>query len=181
MPRSDRRQRTSRAAAPARPRKAGVRVRPATAADLPVLVRHRRKMWEAIGRGTPAELDVHDQRYRRWVAQGLRIGRFVAYVATERDGNPLGSGAIWLVPAQPRPDPVPREFQPYILSMYTEPGARGRGVASRIVRALVAWAREHGYPRVSLHASKMGRGVYERLGFKATNEMRRVLRRSGRR
>jgi GNAT superfamily N-acetyltransferase len=137
-------------------------------------------MWEAIGRGTPDQLDDHDRRYRAWLRSETRAGRFVAFVACEASGRSLGSGAIWLMPSQPRPDPHPRKVVPYILSMYTDPGARGRGVASRIVRELVRWARAEGYGRVLLHASKMGRHVYERLGFRATNEMRRNLRGAGR-
>ena len=149
---------------------------PATLGDLAVLVRHRRAMWEAIGRGTPRQLAVHDRVYRRWVRAEWAAGRFAAFLVRDRDGPVLGSGAVWLVPAQPRPGPRIQRLAPYILSMYTDPAARGLGVASRIVRALVGWARARGYPRVTLHASKMGRGVYERLGFRTTNEMRYTLR-----
>jgi hypothetical protein len=34
------------------------------------------------------------------------------------------------------------------------------------------WARDRGYPWMTLHASHMGRPVYEKLGWEATNEMR---------
>ncbi len=147
-------------------------MRAATLRDLDLLVRHRRAMWEAIGRGTPSELDAHDRRYRSWVRREVRAGRFAAYVAVEPDGTPLGSGGVWLMPAQPRPARRPAERLPYVLSMYTEPRARGRGVASAIVSALVRWSKARRFPRVTLHASAMGRGVYVRLGFEATNEMR---------
>ncbi len=165
----------------ARSRAAGRRppflLRPATLGDLRVLVGHRRAMWEAIGRGTRRELDVHDRAYRRWVRAEWAAGRFTAVVATEPGGRPLGSGAVWLTPSQPRPGRLATQQTPYILSMFTEDDARGRGVASGIVRALVLWCRDRGYPRVTLHASKMGRDVYARLGFRPTNEMRLDLRR----
>jgi len=58
------------------------------------------------------------------------------------------------------------------LSMYTEPDFRKRGVASMVVKEAIRWCRKRRYERLMLHASKMGRGVYRRLGFKRTWEMR---------
>lgn len=142
-----------------------------------MLVRHRREMFLELGSGTPAELDRHDRVYRRWAAAGMRSKRFFAFVVEGPDGRPVGSGAIWLQPQQPRPRWVEFPDLPYILSMYTEPGARGHGVASRLVEAMIGWARRRGYPRIFLHASRMGRPVYERIGFEAGNEMRFALER----
>jgi hypothetical protein len=34
------------------------------------------------------------------------------------------------------------------------------------------WSREQGFDRVVLHASDAGRPLYEKIGFKPTNEMR---------
>jgi GNAT superfamily N-acetyltransferase len=139
---------------------------------VPTLVAHRRRMWEAIGGRSRGELDRADPIYRDWVEREARAGRFVAFLVEERGGRVLGSGAVWLSPAQPRPGRLARETMPYILSMFTEPDARGRGVASRIVRAMIAWSSRRGYRRIFLHASEQGRPVYTRLGFELGNEMR---------
>ena len=61
------------------------------------------------------------------------------------------------------------------MSMFTEPSFRGKGVASGIVKAAVEWSRVNGYQLVMLHASEMGRGVYERLGFERLWQMRLKL------
>jgi GNAT superfamily N-acetyltransferase len=98
----------------------------------------------------------------------------VAYIA-EIDGQPAGSGCVWFQPAQPRPG-MAEIRTPYILSMYTAPEFRGLGVATKIVRRLVAFCRVRRYARVTLHASPQGRAVYRRLGFERTWEMRRSLR-----
>ncbi len=129
-------------------------------------------MWEEIGGFTAAELDRADGAYRRWVERERRAHRFRAYVVEEPPGRPVASGALWRSPAQPRPGALARESMPYLLSMYTDPAERGRGIASDLVCAMVDWARAHGYRRVYLHASKLGRGVYARLGFEDGNEMR---------
>jgi GNAT superfamily N-acetyltransferase len=152
-----------------------IRLRRTTLDDLPTLVVHRRRMWEDIGGRTRGELDRADPVYRRWVRREIAAGRFVGFLVENRAGRPLGSGAIWLTPSQPRPGRLAGPTMPYILSMFTEPAARGRGVASRIVHAMIAWATRRGFRRIFLHASEQGRSVYERLGFVPGNEMRLEL------
>jgi GNAT superfamily N-acetyltransferase len=149
-------------------------VRRARLADIEVLVAHRRGMWEAIGDFTKSEIAAADPVYRRWMRRMWRQHRYFAWIVDDAEGRPVGSGAIWLSEAQPRPRDSPR-FRPYILSMYTEPGHRGEGIASAIVRAAVDFARGRGYRRVTLHASVMGRSVYRRLGFERGWEMRLAL------
>jgi len=73
----------------------------------------------------------------------------------------------------PRPGHLDGQPEGLIVSVWTEPGHRRRGVATRVVGAILAWCREQGVTRVSLHASAEGRGLYERFGFWPTNEMRR--------
>jgi GNAT superfamily N-acetyltransferase len=129
-------------------------------------------MFLELRRWNPEHLDRHDRVYRQWARSRLLDGTLRAYVVDAPDGSIAGSGAVWLAPQQPRPHPGARLVQPYILSMYTERRARGRGVASRIVTEMVRWAADEGYPRIFLHASKLGRPVYARLGFVEGNEMR---------
>jgi hypothetical protein len=40
------------------------------------------------------------------------------------------------------------------------------------MQTLIGWAGDAGLHTLVLHASDAGRPLYERLGFKATNEMR---------
>jgi GNAT superfamily N-acetyltransferase len=63
------------------------------------------------------------------------------------------------------------DAEPYLLSMYTEPSYRGKGLASMIVKESKKWARKRGYTWMTLHASKAGRKVYTKLGWKRTWEM----------
>ena len=145
--------------------------RPASLSDLELLTEHRHRMWTAIGHRTESEIRAHDRGYRRWLGPRLRSHEVVGIVAESPRELPLGSGLVWFRPDQPRPG-FPRLVTPYILSMFTEPESRGRGIASGIVRRLVRACRDRGYPSVVLHASEEGRGVYARLGFERTWEMR---------
>jgi GNAT superfamily N-acetyltransferase len=60
----------------------------------------------------------------------------------------------------------------------THPDARGQGLASRLLSIAIAAAAERGARTTSLHATKKGRGVYERLGFRALGAMRMWERRA---
>jgi hypothetical protein len=42
--------------------------------------------------------------------------------------------------------------------------------------AMIAWCKQEGFARVTLHASNQGRHLYESLGFEDSNEMRLNLR-----
>ena len=157
------------------PRRGRWTVRRATARDIPTLVRHRRRMWIELRRYPERDLDRHDLVYARWVREGLATRTILAFVVEGPGRSVAGSGCLWLMPSQPRPGSLGRGRVPYILSMYTEPAHRRRGVATRLVREMVRWSRAHGYARVLLHASRFGRPVYERLGFEASSEMRLEL------
>lgn len=150
-----------------------MRLRRATLDDLGVLVRHRRGMWEAMDGEHAAGLDEADAVYRRWARARLRSGRLVGWVAEERR-MPVASGCVWLQPVQPMPG-QPGGLRPYLLSMFTEPHARGRGHAERVVRAAMDWCRAEGHARLVLHAAPLARPLYGRLGFERGWEMRIAL------
>lgn len=50
--------------------------------------------------------------------------------------------------------------------MYTKPEYRGRGIATSMLARLAEEAKRRGVKKLWLGASKMGRPVYEKFGFK---------------
>ena len=145
-------------------------LRPATLADLDLLVLHRRRMWEDMGTLAPGAPDRSEPAYRRWLAPLLAGGEVVGWVERDAAGRDVGSGLLWFQPWHPRPM-VPRGTIPYLLSVFVEPEARGRGIARAIAERAIAAARKAGHPRIALHASDAGRPLYERLGFTPRSEM----------
>jgi GNAT superfamily N-acetyltransferase len=139
-------------------------------ADIDLLVRHRRRMWEDIGGYAVDEMDEAQARYRKWIAPRLKSGTVIAFIVQKRDGEPVSSGCLWLQESHPRPG-VPSRHVPRIISVYTEPEFRRMGHATSIVRTAVDWCKRHGFKRVSLNSSDFGRHIYERMGFKKTSEM----------
>lgn len=59
----------------------------------------------------------------------------------------------------------------------TLPEARGRGLAARLLQAALVEARERGAETSTLQATKLGYGVYERLGYRDIGEFQMWERR----
>lgn len=113
-----------------------------------------------------------------YFARAIPEGSYVAWVAQHRDasGEIVGGAGLQLRELLPRPHPeqtrLMRGPQALILNVFTERSWRRRGVAEALMRELLAWCRDNGVESVVLHASNEGRPLYEKLGFRPTNEMR---------
>jgi GNAT superfamily N-acetyltransferase len=131
-------------------------------------------MWEDMGVEGATLLDEADREYRKWARTRFRSGTLVGWIVETPAGIVAGGGCVWLRPKQPGPRSR-GVIEPYLLSMYTEPEYRRKGVASKIVREVVKWSARKGYGRVLLHASKKGRNLYQKHGFTRIWEMRLEL------
>lgn len=54
--------------------------------------------------------------------------------------------------------------------MYTKNAYRGKGIATTLLTKLVEEAKSLGIKKIWLGASKLGRPVYKKFGFKETDE-----------
>lgn len=127
-----------------------------------------------MGYRNKAALDDTDKVYRRWARKLLKNGELVGWIV-EVSKKPVASGCIWLKPVPPLPG-YEGGPQPYLLSMYTEPEFRGKGLAKKIVLESLRWAKKQGFFRMTLHTSDMGKSIYEKLGFERTWEMKKEFR-----
>ncbi|HZW85419.1 MAG TPA: GNAT family N-acetyltransferase [Nitrososphaerales archaeon] len=146
-------------------------VRSAAKSDIDVIVHQRNEMFRAIHPELAHTLEAYGRQFRRWAIAELRKKKLVCFLVEDSDGNVVAGGSIWLKPTQPSPR-VPGSERPYLMSMYTEPSHRRKGLATILVRHAIRWSKAHGYRRLELHASDEGREVYARLGFERTWEMR---------
>lgn len=64
----------------------------------------------------------------------------------------------------------PAGLSGHIMNIWTDPAFRGRGIAWRMLDLLTAAACERGCLTVSLHTTAMGRPLYQRYGFTATDD-----------
>jgi GNAT superfamily N-acetyltransferase len=153
-------------------------LRLATVDDIPVLVRHRRQMFEDMAalkgeQYNRAGLEAMDAAYAVLLRYEIPAGSTRVWVI-EDAGQIAASGALKFTDWLPRPDGSRRGLV-YVHSVYTEPAYRRMGLARRILHAMIDYCRVNGWSRISLHASELGRGLYGDLGFEPTNEMRLVL------
>jgi GNAT superfamily N-acetyltransferase len=128
-------------------------------------------MFEDMRHRTRAQHRVADDSYRRWAPAMMKKNLLRCRLVVTRDGEAAAGGCVWLRDVQPGPG-HPAEKVPYLLSMYTEPRFRRRGLAMMLVEEAMAWARKNGYREMTLHASKKGRKVYRKLGWERTWEMK---------
>jgi ribosomal protein S18 acetylase RimI-like enzyme len=150
--------------------------RPATAADLDVLVRHRVRMFAEIGFTSDDGFAGLAAASRAWFGEALAGGRYLGWLVA-RAGPPseIVAGSGMLLHEWP---PGIRDLgttRAYVLNVYTEPQHRGHGLATLLTRTSVEEARNRGIRVVTLHASDEGMPIYRRLGFEETNEMRLLL------
>ena len=146
-------------------------LRPATETDIPVLAYQRCAMFEATGLLHAADGGELETAVRRYLEEAMPAGTFHAWLV-EAGGVVVAGGGLQLRTLQARPGFVRGEPEGLVVSMWTEPAHRRRGLGSRVLEALLAWCEARGIRRLTLHASAEGRPLYQRYGFKPTNEMR---------
>ena len=84
----------------------------------------------------------------------------------------MAGGGLQLRTLMPRPGYVHEEPEGLIVSMWTDPEHRRRGLGRSVVEAILAWGRANGVTRFTFHASEAGHPTLRVYGFAETNEMR---------
>ncbi len=151
-----------------------IRIRKAGIGDLASILHHRRALFEEMGEPA-ALLDRMEQLSSDYFSEALVAGTYQAWLGETASGQ-IAGGAGVVVDAAPGVPGEERAQRVYIRNLYIEPAFRRAGVATRIMEAMIEWCRAEGFGFVSLHATKLGRPLYEALGFKPTTELRLKLR-----
>jgi GNAT superfamily N-acetyltransferase len=127
--------------------------------------------------GAPSRDNKWEEEYLKFVKEMTKEERFVGFLfESKKDKMPIASGCLWIRDLPPRPSTSSHNgLEPYLLSMYTVPEYRGVGLAPRIVHEAMKWSKRKGFSRITLHASRMGRPIYKKLGWERGWEMRRKL------
>jgi GNAT superfamily N-acetyltransferase len=135
----------------------GTRVRIESITDHPELIETvARWQWGEWGHLDPADSLAARIAGLRAQAAGGQIP--TTYVALEGDA-PLGSASVVVADMPTHP-----ELAPWLASVYVTPSARGRGVASALVRCVVEHVAAMGVARLYLY-TEGARGLYEKLGW----------------
>jgi GNAT superfamily N-acetyltransferase len=149
-------------------------IRPATHDDIETLVTHRRAMFFEMGHRDETVLDTMTAAFRPWLLARMATREYLAWVATGSDASIVAGLGLWLMDWPPHMI-GPGARRGNIVNVYTESAHRRRGFAQRLMEVALDWCRSNGIRAVILHASNDGRALYEKLGFKPTNEMRLLI------
>jgi len=152
-----------------------IAIREGTIADIPEIARQRRRMCEDMNYTDPDVLSAMVSATADYLKKAIPEGSFRSWLACD-NGRVVAGGAVVISPWPAHAYDLECR-RATILNVYTEPEYRRRGIARQIMDIMIAWCRNEGFARVSLHASEHGRHLYELLGFEDSNEMRLNLRR----
>ncbi len=127
-------------------------------------------MFEAMGCDDPAQLDAADAAAAAYFAEAIPAGRFHGWLAVASTGLAASSGGVVIDQHPPGPGNLSGQIG-YIMNLVTAPRYRRRGIAHRIMQAMLKWLAEQGIQQAVLHTTEMGQPLYEELGFVTSNEM----------
>jgi len=134
--------------------------------DVDVIAEHRRHMFEEAG----MDFSDGDAPFRSWLAERLSTGAYRGWIVSH-GARPVGGVGMMILDWPPHPRHVQDDRRGYILNLYVEPAYRRRGIAAELMERCYAHARGLHIAYLTLHASTMGRPLYERDGWSGTNEM----------
>ncbi len=143
-------------------------IRRATIEDTDQLVQLRLLLFEETGELVQSDASTFAEAIHAFLIKSLPQESFLAWIA-ESDHRIVASSG--LVPFERLP--VPENLlgkEGYILNMYTLPEWRGQGLATALLQEIISFAKETGIRRLWLHATEVGRPVYEKIGFIAERD-----------
>jgi ribosomal protein S18 acetylase RimI-like enzyme len=148
-------------------------LRPSTPADLETHVAHRVAMFRDMEMGTEEGRKRMAEAFRHQLRSWLVTGQCRGLVMLDQG---LIVASVLMLMKDTLPTPVtPLSVRGYLFNIYTEPSHRRRGLAARLTDAMLDLARDMGIEIMELHASLEAEGMYQRMGFVPTSEMRLVM------
>lgn len=152
--------------------------RPVTPEDQALICRHRVEMFRASGRDE-AVLAEMDGPFGEWLRPRLASGAYFGWLGLAADGGVVAGLGMMVIDWPPHPSHPTQSARGYILNVFVEPDHRGRGLARALMDLAMEEARRRGLDHMILHATPMGRPLYEALGWSQTSEMGLSLREGG--
>ena len=139
-----------------------IEYRRADITDLDALVEQRLCFF----RDTKPDMDTESLResVRNYYAETIPTGECVYWLVSEN--NRVIGGGGWALRRHAPGYQLRNGISVYVFNMYTEPAYRKQGIAREIMLRLMDDAHQRGISRIDLHATELGRTVYEKLGFK---------------
>jgi GNAT superfamily N-acetyltransferase len=150
--------------------------RSVTVDDLDLVCRHREEMFRASNAPGRTEdiLRSTTAAFRTWVEPRLNDGSYFGFIAEDR-GVPLAGIGLMIIDWPPHPSHPLEDKRGYVLNVFVEPSHRKQGLGKMLMELGEAEIARRGVSFAVLHATRMGKPLYERLGWAGTSEMAKLL------
>jgi GNAT superfamily N-acetyltransferase len=145
-------------------------IRRATPDDAPTIAEHRVRMFQDTGRLKTADAATMLALLTPMLRRMLTSGDYVGWLAIAEGAAVIAGAGVHVRQLLPRPETM-TEREALVVNVYVQPEYRRRGFARRLMLAILEWCGGQGIERVALHASDMGRPLYESLGFVPSTEL----------
>lgn len=143
---------------------AGYFIRRATLADAPDVIRLRVAMQQehrSDDSFSDEYMDATEASFHEMLATDYYRGWLAFPVRAEK---PIAVAGYIILHHPPKPDRIGQD-RAYVISVYTEPEHRYKGVARALMQNVIEHARAQGFRRLELRSSLEGRHLYSKLGF----------------
>jgi ribosomal protein S18 acetylase RimI-like enzyme len=154
-----------------------VTTRPVRLDDLELICRHREEMFRASNAPGRSDeiLRAMTASFRVWIEPRLRDGSYFGYIA-EQDGAAVAGIGLMIIDWPPHPSHPNEDKRGYVLNVFVEPTHRRRGLAKMLMGLGEAEIARRGASFAILHATRMGRLLYEQTGWTQTAEMSKQVK-----
>lgn len=139
--------------------------RKATVEDIHLLMELRKT--QLVDEGIKADKDI-DKELEAFFEKKFTDESLIQLIAMEQN-EIIATGAIVIYDFPPSYTNKSGK-KAYVTNMYTKNEYRGKGIATSLLTKLVDEAKSLGITKMWLGASKLGRPVYKKFGFKETDE-----------
>ena len=135
-------------------------IRKASLEDASLLCKTRKL--QLIDEGIEPNCDI-DAELKAFFEKWLKSDDFIQLIA-EEDGKLLSTAAVIYYDLPPSyTNKI--GIRGYVTNVYTSPENRNKGLAKTLLKELLTDAKKRGIKKLWLGASKLGRPLYEKLGF----------------
>lgn len=138
--------------------------RPASLADVVQLVELRLAFLQELS-GTQEKETISQLRksLMAYLTHALPNGKYICWLALDKETIAgVGGIAVWEKPGNFM---HPNGRVGYVMSMYTLPSYRRKGICRALLEKLAASAKEQDVDVLELHATKNGEALYRQLGY----------------
>lgn len=142
-----------------------MKFRKATVNEIDQLIYLRKK--QLVDEGIEPNQEI-DTELKEFFTNKMGDGSLIEWIVEDND-EMIATGAIIFFEFPPTYTNKSGK-KAYITNMYTKESYRGQGIATKLLTKLVAEAKTAGIIKIWLGASKLGRPVYKKFGFKEADE-----------